>query len=394
MRDKMRQSLANWRTIRHSEKWPDSRLMSETGYCFDLQFFAQDPDKTEEATPKRKSDARKKGQVPKSTELNSAVALLGLFLILNSMGEWLFQELFEYFRRMLSPDQVNLTLSDTNVKMLMLTQVLFFGKIILPLGIGAMVIGLAVNYAQIGPLFTLEPLKPKFQRINPIHGFRRLISAQGLVELAKAVLKLTVIGYVTYGTLRERSGILLQSMEESPLKAAMDVWSILYQVALKICMLLLVIAILDLYYQRYQHRKSLRMSKKEVKDEFKQQEGNPQIKGKIRQRQRQIAARRMMQEVPKADVVITNPTHFAVALRYDAQTMSAPIVVAKGEDFIAAKIKEIAKENEVAIVENKPLAQALYKTVEIGEAVPAQLFQAVAEVLAFVYRLRQTRQAR
>ena len=136
------------------------------------------------------------------------------------------------------------------------------------------------------------------------------------------------------------------------------------------------------------------MSKREIKDEMKQQEGNPQIKGKIRQRQRQIAMRRMMQEVPKADVVITNPTHYAVALRYDAQTMSAPIVIAKGEDFIAAKIKEIAKENDIAIVENKPLAQALYRTVEIGEAIPAELFQAVAEVLAFVYRLRQNRQVR
>jgi len=243
-------------------------------------------------------------------------------------------------------------------------------------------------------LFTLEPLKPKFNRLNPIRGFQRLMSMQGLVELAKAALKLTVVGYVTYGTLRDNFGVLLQSLEQSPLKAATDIWRILYNVALKVCMLLLVVAVLDLYYQRYQHRKSLRMSKKEVKDEIKQQEGNPQIKGKIRQRQRQIAMRRMMQEVPKADVVITNPTHYAVALRYDARTMSAPVVVAKGEGFIAARIKEIAKEHNVAIVENKPLAQALYRTVEIGEVIPAKLFQAVAEVLAFVYRLRQNRRAR
>lgn len=390
----MRQLLDHWTNIRHPEARLDSPLKLGAEYRFDLQFFAQDPDKTEEATPKRKADARKKGQVAKSTELNSVIVLMGLFLILNFVGEWFFQELFSYFRKMLSPGQVNIELSDTNLRMILLTQVIFFGKIFLPLGISAMVIGFAVNYIQIGPLFTLETLKPKFNRLNPLNGFRRLMSAQGLVEFAKAALKLTIVGYVTYGTLREQSGALLQFLDQSPLRVATEIWRILYRVATKVCMLLLIIAILDFYYQRYQHRKSLRMSKREIKDEMKQQEGNPQIKGKIRQRQRQIAMRRMMQEVPKADVVITNPTHYAVALRYDAQTMSAPIVIAKGEDFIAAKIKEIAKENDIAIVENKPLAQALYRTVEIGEAIPAELFQAVAEVLAFVYRLRQNRQVR
>lgn len=394
MRDGMRPLLDELKHIRYPGERRDAPLTFGEGYRFNLQFFAQDPDKTEEATPKRKSEARKKGQVPKSSELNAVVVLMGLFFILNFLGEWFFQEIFQYFRRMLSPTQVNLELSDTNLRTLFLSQVIFFGRVFLPLGLAAMVLGFAVNYIQVGQLFTLEPLKPKFNRLNPIRGFQRLMSMQGLVELAKAALKLTVVGYVTYGTLRDNFGVLLQSLEQSPLKAATDIWRILYNVALKVCMLLLVVAVLDLYYQRYQHRKSLRMSKKEVKDEIKQQEGNPQIKGKIRQRQRQIAMRRMMQEVPKADVVITNPTHYAVALRYDARTMSAPVVVAKGEGFIAARIKEIAKEHNVAIVENKPLAQALYRTVEIGEVIPAKLFQAVAEVLAFVYRLRQNRRAR
>jgi flagellar biosynthetic protein FlhB len=174
-----------------------------------------------------------------------------------------------------------------------------------------------------------------------------------------------------------------------PFDVAKMIWGILYQVTLKICIFLLILAIMDYIYQRWQYNKSLRMSKKEIRDEYKQTEGNPLIKNKIRQRQHQIAARRMMQDVPKADVVITNPTHLAIALRYDPATMAAPMVVAKGEGFIAEKIKEIAITNGVALVENRPLAQSLFKTVDIGEAVPDKLYQAVAEVLAFVYRLKR-----
>lgn len=362
---------------------------TQTNWRFDLQFFAPEADQTEEATPKRKADARKKGQVPKSAELNSIVVLMGLFLILNFLGSWFFTELSTYIKTVLSPAEMNAELTDVSLGRIFFKHVLVFSKLFLPLGFGAMFIGLMINYIQVGPLFTIEPLKPKFSKINPINGFKRIFSPHGLVELVKASIKLIVVIYVAYSTLKDKIPVLTQSIQQPPFEAALDVWGILYQVAIKICSFLLILAIFDYAYQRWEHNKSLRMSKKEIKDEFKQQEGDPQIKSKIRQRQRQMAMRRMMQDVPKADVVITNPTHFAVAIRYDSQTMAAPVVVAKGENYIALKIKEIATANEVAIVENKPLAQALFKTVEIGESIPAKLFQAVAEVLAFVYKLRQ-----
>ncbi|TCL66560.1 flagellar biosynthetic protein FlhB [Hydrogenispora ethanolica] len=357
---------------------------------FDLQFFAaSDPDRTEEATPKRKSEARQKGQVSKSAELNSVVVLLAAFIFINTLGSWIYSELANYMKVCLAPAALSKNLSQTNAQQLFLEHLVFFLKVFLPLGLGAMVVGILVNFLQVGPMFTIEALKPKFSRINPISGMQRLLGIQGLVELAKSVIKLLIISYFAYSTIRDHLFSLLDVVAQSPLDTAVLIWTIIYQVALKICVFLLILAIFDYLYQRWEFNKSLRMTKKEVKDEYKQLEGNPQIKNKIRQRQRQIAARRMMQDVPKADVIITNPTHLAIAIRYDAAEMAAPVVVAKGEGFIAQKIKEIAKAHDVSVVENKPLAQTLYKTVEIGEAIPANLYKAVAEVLAFVYRLKR-----
>ncbi|HEX3046127.1 MAG TPA: flagellar biosynthesis protein FlhB, partial [Bacillota bacterium] len=361
-----------------------------SSFKLDLQLFA-DSDKTEEATPKRKAEARKKGQVAKSPELASITVLLAIFVLLNALGNWFSFEIINYLKNYLGPGILTKDLTEANLGHMMLQHCIFFLRIFLPLGLGAMVIGLVVNYLQVGALFTLEPLKPKFSKINPINGFKRLFSSQGLVELLKAAFKLVIVIYVAYSTIKDRIFLLLDMVKQSPWDVAKVIWSILYQVALKICIFLLVLALFDYIYQRWQFRKNMRMSKKEVKDEYKQTEGNPLIKNKIRQRQRQIAMRRMMQDVPKADVVITNPTHYAIALKYDSKTMIAPTIIAKGEGFIAAKIKEIAKANGVVLVENKPLAQALYKTVDIGEVVPAKLYQAVAEVLAFVYRLRQNK---
>ena len=355
---------------------------------FNLQFFA-DPDKTEEATPHRKAEARKKGQVAKSADLNTVVVLLALFVILNYFGGWFYSEMVNYIRNTLSPAALTKELTETNLGNIMLQHLIFFSRIFFPMGLGAMAIGITINYLQVGPIFTVEALKPKFSRINPLSGFQRMFGTHGLVELVKSIIKLIVVGYFAYSTIRDRISVLLHVFKQPPFDIAIIVWGILYQVALKVCTFLLVLALMDYFYQRWEYNKSLRMSKKEIKDEYKQMEGNPQIKNKIRQRQRQIASRRMMQDVPKADVVITNPTHLAIALSYDAATMSAPTILAKGEGFIAEKIKEIAIANDVVLVENRPLAQALYKTVEIGEIVPAKLFQAVAEVLAFIYRLKR-----
>ena len=385
----MQQSLAKALMPQASSILPNHSIGSGSLVPFDLQFFAQDPERTEEATPRRKQEARKKGQVPRSTELNSVIVLLALFVILNFFGRWFYRELITYMEQYLSPDELNTELSDSNLGDLLIRHGVMFLRLFLPLGLGALLIGLVINLIQVGPMFTLEPLRPKFNKLNPVAGLQRLFSPHGFVELAKSLIKLTIVAYFAYTTIRQHLFLFLDMVRQTPFDVAMAVWRIIYQVAIKICVFLLALAILDYLYQRWEYRKSLRMTKREVKDEFKQTEGNPQIKNKIRQRQREIAMRRMMQEVPKADVVITNPTHLAIALKYDSSKMSAPVVVAKGEGFIAQKIKEIATANDVVLVENRPLAQALYKTVDIGEMIPANLFQAVAEVLAYVYRLKR-----
>ncbi len=355
---------------------------------FDLQFFA-DSDKTEEATEKRKQDARKKGQVAKSMELNSVVVLFAMFLLLNVAGGWFYHEISLYLKNNLSPSFLNTELTESNLGHMLLQHLIFFFRIFLPIGLSAVVIAVGINYIQVGPLYTTETLRPKFSKLNPINGFKRLFSTQGLVDLVKSCLKLVIVLYFAYSTIKSKVFLLVGTAKLTVLQTGAMVWSIVFQVALKVCAFLLILAIMDYIYQRWQLRKNLRMTKKEVKDEFKQVEGNPLIKNKIRQRQREIAQRRMMQEVPKADVIITNPTHLAIALKYEPGRMAAPTVIAKGEGYIAQKIREIAQANGVVLVENKPLAHAIYKTVKIGEAIPEKLYQAVAEVLAFVYRLKQ-----
>lgn len=355
---------------------------------FDLQFFA-DPSKTEEPTERRKQEARKKGQVAKSAELNSVVVLFAMFLFLNFAGGWLYYEISSYLKNNLAPASLTMELTESNLGHMLLQHLIFFLRIFLPIGLSAIVIAVGINYLQVGALFTTEPLRPKFSKLNPINGFKRMFSTQGLVELVKSCLKLIIVLYFAYTTIKSRIFLLVDTPKLGVLQTGIIVWNIVFQVALKVCTFLLILAILDYIYQRWQLRKNLRMTKKEVRDEYKQIEGNPMIKNKIRQRQREIAQRRMMQEVPKADVVITNPTHLAIALKYEPGRMAAPSVVAKGEGYIAQKIREIAQANGVVLVENKPLAQAIYKTVEIGEVIPEKLYQAVAEVLAFVYRLKK-----
>ena len=254
--------------------------------------------------------------------------------------------------------------------------------------LAVLVVSVVVSFLQVGFNFAPELIMPQFSRLNPISGFGRIFSKRSVVELLKSLLKITVVGYFIYRYLREET-IRIPALMMSELEASFAVLAaIIYDLAFQIAMVILVLAILDYGYQWWEHMQNLKMSKQEVKEEMKQTEGNPQIKGKIREKQRAMAMRRMMSEVPKADVVITNPTHFAVAIKYEAG-MEAPAVIAKGSDFIAQRIREIAKENDVTIVENKPLAQALFKNAEIGDLIPPDLYKAVAEVLAYVYRLKR-----
>jgi flagellar biosynthetic protein FlhB len=252
----------------------------------------------------------------------------------------------------------------------------------------ALLAALIVNYAQVGILFTMETLKIKGDRINPLSGFKRIFSLRSAVELVKSIIKILIVGWVAYSYLKSKTDDVLKLIDTDLMDVLFFIGDAAFTVALRICMAMIILGFADYLYQRFDYEKSLKMTKQEVKEEYKQMEGNPEIKSKIKQKQRQISLKRMMQDIPKADVVITNPTHFAVALKYDAEKAAAPIVVAKGQDYIALRIKQIAAENRVQIVENKPLARTLYSTVDIGQAIPPDLYQAVAEILAFVYNLK------
>lgn len=357
----------------------------EFRYTLDLQLFSGE--KTEKATPKKKQDSRKKGQVAKSQDLTGAMILLAGFLGLLAFGGFmrerlvlLFTDVFHH-RLMTDVTQENVMtmLGDYSIQILIL---------LAPIFLVAVVMAVIANVSQVGFLLTGDPLKLQFSKLDPIKGFKNIFSMRSLVEFLKSLLKLVVIGYLVYSTIWGARGDIISLGHIS----VQDVFSYTAQITmnlgLKIAVALFVLAVLDYIYQRFDFEKNLRMSKQDIKDEYKKMEGDPLIKGKIRERQRRMALQRMMQEVPKADVIITNPTHFAVALKYDGSQMEAPQIVAKGQDYMALRIKEIAKEHGVVTIENKPLARALFHRAEIGDVIPADLFQAVAEVLAYVYRIK------
>jgi len=362
----------------------------------DLQYFAKDGpggEKTEEPTSKKKADTRKEGKVAKSKEMSSGVQLISLFLILKfwvgHMGEnfmKLFDELYEkmpayttYWGGRVVSSDYKILFDGIYAELLM--QLLPFFLI----GVATSII---INMLQFKFQISTKPLQPKFSKLNPVSGMKKLFSKEKIVELIKSIAKIILIMAVVYNTIKG-DWVYLVKFYQMPLTQAIElIGSIVINMGLKISLVFMVIAFADLFYQRWKFHEDIKMSKQEVKDEYKNAEGDPQIKGKIRQKMREASQRRMMQDVPKADVVITNPTHYAVAIRYDANEGSAPKVLAKGADFVAQKIKEIARENNVEIVENKPLARMLYANVEIGQEVPPELYQSVAEVLALVYKMQ------
>jgi flagellar biosynthetic protein FlhB len=255
-----------------------------------------------------------------------------------------------------------------------------------------MAVGLFINFMQVGINFTTEPLGFKLENLNPINGMGRIFSKRSLVELVKSIFKILIIGSFVYNFLKDEI-LQIPKLLYLELAASLpNIADVIFSLAFKIIGVYFILSVFDYAFQKWSTFQSLKMSKQEVKEEFKQMEGDPQIKGKIRSKQREMAMSRMMQEVPNADVVVTNPTHFAVALKYD-RGMPAPQVVAKGQDFVAQKIKDTAREAGVTIVENRPLARALYASVEIGDTVPKELYKSVAEVLAYVYRLKHRRYA-
>jgi flagellar biosynthetic protein FlhB len=351
-------------------------------------------DKTEPATPKRREEARKKGQIAQSREISSVLVLLSGLGVFFFSGLHIFQGLSNLMRGVFQNiATLRLQEGSMSVFLLEIFQQIFI--ILMPLMLAVVVAGIAANLLQVGFLFTMEPLTPKLSKLNPFSGIKRLLSLRSLAELSKSILKIVVVGGIAFLMVKGE----LENIPSLMHMAVNEILSFFGRVSFKIgfytCLTLIVLALLDYGFQRWQHEKSLRMTKQEVKDELKQREGDPAVKARIRGVQREMAQRRMMESVPKADVVITNPTRLAIALRYDAEKMMAPKVTAKGAGFIAERIKELAKNNGVPVVEHKPLAQTLFKVVEIGGIIPASLYKAVAEILAYVYGLKtETRQHR
>jgi flagellar biosynthesis protein FlhB len=352
---------------------------------FDLQLFAGE--KTEPATEKRREEARQQGNLPKSQDLASVIILLAAILMFRASGANLFEQFASYLRYAIER-LIHTELTMDNSLVLLNQAMLIFLYCLVPfLGIIALA-SIAVNLYQVGLLFRFEPMTPDLNKLNPISGIQNMFSWKLIAELVKSIFKVLIVSWVPYSTLRDEMPILIKTFQLDPGQSIIITMRIVFVMSMKIILILLVLALADWYFQKWRHEENLKMSKQDIKEEYKQREGDPKVKQKIRERQRQVASRRMMQEVPKATVVVTNPTRIAVALRYDREDNSAPRVVAMGTGLIAARIREIAGENKVPVIENKPLAQALHKMVDVGDEIPSELYQAVAEILAQVYRVK------
>jgi flagellar biosynthetic protein FlhB len=348
---------------------------------------ADDRERTEAPTGRRRADARRKGQVARSQEVNTAVILLvslGLFYFAGqSMVQQMITMVGNGIREVPAGD-----LTPESAYTLLVGWMVEFVKLVGPfLGV-LMVAGVGASVLQVGFLMSEEALSPKWERLNPMKGLKNLLSMRNLAELVKSPLKLLLIGGIAYLTIHQEATTLLQLGNAGPLQSFQLLSHITFLVLVRVAIALVFLALADYAFQHWQHEKSLRMTREEIKEELKQSEGDPMIRARVKSLQRQMAMRRMMAEVPKANVVVTNPTHLALALRYDEKTMRAPKVVAKGARLIAERIKEIAKQHGVPLVENKPLAQALFKSVTIGQEIPSAFYRAVAEILAYVYALK------
>ncbi len=345
-------------------------------------------EKSEKATGKKRSEARRKGQVAQSKEISSAMILMTALGIFYFSGAWILQNL----AALITGVYQNIgTLRFTQVSgaSAFSLEILYqFLTTILPFLLPIAVVGIVANVMQVGFQISTEAMALKFNKMNPISGMKRLVSLKSMVELVKSIIKIIIIGSIAYSLVKS-------DMQAFPALIQQEVGQILVFIArasLKlcffVCLAIIVLAVIDYIYQRWQHEQDLKMTKQEVKDEHKQTYGDPKVKARIRSVQLEMARRRMMEAVPEADVVITNPTQLAIALKFDDREMVAPRILAKGSGHIAQRIREIAVEHQIPIVEEKPLAQALFKMVEIGDYIPAELYRAVAEVLAYVYRLK------
>ena len=349
-----------------------------------------DQEKTEHATPKRERESREEGQVIHSKELSSALVLLGSILAFYAAGSWMVNRMVLLMKRYFG-GMGTIPLGDGSLQHLMINVMTDFAMIVSPVVMAALVLGVAGSVLQVGFTFSGKSLMPKFSKLNPIQGIGRLFSLRSYVDVVKALAKIVLLGWLAYSLIKKE----MQTLPMLIHMDMMDIWNFFGKIALRMCLYtflaMAAIAGLDYLFQWWQHQKDLRMTKEEIKEETRQTEGDPKVKSRIRSIQMEMSRKRMMADVLGATVVITNPTHLAIALKYDSKSMQAPKVVGKGAGFIAEKIKEIAKSNRIPVIENKPLARAMFKTVEIGAFIPFEMYKAVAEILAYVYRLKGIR---
>lgn len=355
-----------------------------------LQFFAKDGpggEKTEPATAKKLQDVRKDGQTAKSKELITAISLMSLFILIKIYVGVVGQKFTEVFKDIYGTFQKVADSSDNGMRMAdavsSVREVLMSSiSIAVPIFIVAVVVGILCNSLQQKWMVTAKPLQPKMSKISPASGFKRIFSFRQLFELIKSIAMMLVIGIMSYVTIKDKVNILLTFYDISLNAALKTVGDIIVDLGIKISTAFLIVGFVDLIYQKLKFKNDNMMTKQEIKDEYKNTEGDPQVKGQIRRKMAEISRWRMMEQLPEADVVITNPTHFAVALKYEPDSGKAPVVIAKGADYLAFQIKDKARECNIEIVENKPLARMLYHNVDIGMEIPPELYQVVAEILA------------
>ena len=347
-----------------------------------------DQEKTEQATQKRREEARKKGQVARSQEVVSVSVLVAGLIFFYFGGSYVTENIMGLMRTGFR-DAGRSDLALETIQLIIIQNIFEAFFILFPLLMGVMVAAVLANVLQFGFMISTESITPKISKISPAKGFKRLFSLRSIVELIKSILKVCIISTVAYLVISSEMERMMPLTEQSVWEVMSYIGGVCFKLLLSITVVLVILAVLDYAYQRWEYEKSIKMTKQEINDEYKSTEGDPMVKARIRRIQREAAQKRMMAQVPKADVVITNPTHLAVAISYDPAGMAAPVVVAKGADYIAEKIRKIAGENDVPIIENQPLAQVLYKMVKVNAMVPESVYRAVAEVLAFVYEQKK-----
>lgn len=344
--------------------------------------------RTEQPTLKKLKDAKKKGQVVKSNDLNAAASFFVFTLLLGVLGQYLFTNTKAFLRNSLTIDY-STNIDVNNAGKLFLDSISSYFILVFPFMVIAVIIGLTINIIQTGFVFTTNSLKPDFKKLNPIEGFKNIFSSKSLFNLVKNLLKLGIVVFITYSGIVNSYTKIFNIRNVGLEKTFMLFMEFVVDISFNIAIVMLALGVIDYIFQSREYKKNLRMTKQEVKDEHKEIEGNPEVKSARRQKQRQMAMSRMMSNVVHADVIITNPTHIAIALRYDTSKDMAPIVIAKGADYIAEKLKGKAKENNIPIIEDKPLARNMYSKVDIGDYVPVELYKAIAEILAIVYQMKE-----